>query len=83
MPKGFEQYDKHGKRRVLRLKKNLYGIFQSPRYFCKYLTNILIASGMLQSKLDTCLFIGVKVICIVYFDDSIFWGKDEVDIHDL
>ena len=33
MPKIFEQYDKRGNWRVLRLKKTLYGIFQIPRYF--------------------------------------------------
>ena len=51
--------------------------------FLKYLTHKLIANGMLQSNPDTCLFIGVKVICIVYVDDLIFWAKDELDIHDL
>ena len=38
---------------------------------------------MLQSNIDPCLFIGVKVICIIYVDDLIFWAKDESDIHDL
>ena len=33
MPRGFEQYDKRGKRRVPRLKKTRYGICQSPRVF--------------------------------------------------
>ena len=33
MPKGFKQYDKCVKQRVLRLKKNLYGLRQSPRAF--------------------------------------------------
>ena len=38
---------------------------------------------MLQYNLDTFLFIGDKVICIVYVDDLIFWENDESDIHDL
>ena len=72
MPKVFEQYEKRGNPRVLRLKKNLYGIRQSPRVFCKYLPYKLIAIGILQYNIYTCLFIGDKVICIVYVDDLIF-----------
>jgi hypothetical protein len=34
-----------------------------------------------QSKFDPCLFVGTKVICIVYFDDIIFWSKDTGDIN--
>ena len=33
IPKRFEQYDKHGKQRVIRLKNNLYGIHQRLRDF--------------------------------------------------
>ena len=77
MPKVFETYDKHGKRRVLRLKNTLYGICQSPRAFWKYLTQKLIASEMLQSNIDPFLFIGDKVIGIVYVDGLIFWENDK------
>ena len=45
MPKVFEQYDKRGKLRVLILKKTIYGLCQSPRYFWKYLTKELIPHG--------------------------------------
>ena len=38
---------------------------------------------MTQPKHDPCLFIGDKVICIMYVDDILFWAKDENDIHDL
>ncbi len=30
MPKGFEQYAKNGRKKVLKLKKTLYGLRQSP-----------------------------------------------------
>ena len=32
---------------------------------------------------DACLFVGDKVICIVYVYDFIFWANDEKDMHDL
>jgi hypothetical protein len=35
-----------------------------------------------QSKFDPCLFVGTKVICVVYVDDFIFWSKDTLAIND-
>jgi hypothetical protein len=39
------------------------------------------ACGLEHSKFDPCLFVGTKVICIVYVDDIIFWSKDTEDIN--
>ncbi len=36
---------------------------------------------MEQSKFDPCLFVGTKVICVVYVDDLIFWSKDTLAIN--
>ena len=38
--------------------------------------------GLEQSKFDPCLFVGTKVICVVYVDDLIFWSKDKLAIND-
>ena len=78
MPLGFR---KHGK--VLKLKKTLYGLRQSPRSFWKYLTKAMKACGMEVSKIDPCLFVGKKVLSICYVDDILFWAKDEADINEL
>jgi hypothetical protein len=76
MPLGFNVKSKNGKRQVLRLKKTLYGLWQSPRAFWKYMTEKLEQVGLNQSKFDPCLFIGPDVICVVYVDDLIFWLWD-------
>jgi hypothetical protein len=81
MPLGFSQYSKDGTRKVLKLKKTLYGLRQSPQAFWKYITEKLVTCLLEQSKFDPCLFIGTKVICVVYVDDIIFWSKDTVDIN--
>ena len=78
MPRGFS---KPGK--VLKLKKTLYGLRQSPRAFWKYMVQKMADVGMPQSDLDPCLFIGEKVICIVYVDDLLFWARDETDISEV
>ena len=78
MPMGFRK-----KGKVLRLKRTLYGLRQSPRAFWKYLVEKMALSGLEQSELDPCLFIGPKVIAIAYVDDILFWARDEADIHDV
>jgi hypothetical protein len=80
MPLRFFQYAKDGTRKVLKLNKTLYRLRQSPRAFWKHITNKLKTCGLAQSKFDPCLFVGSKVISIVYVDDIIFWSKDTADI---
>jgi hypothetical protein len=76
MPLGFAQYLKDGTKKCLKLKKPIYGLWHSPRAFWKYITEKLETCGLEQSKFDPCLFVGTKVICVVYVDDLIFWSKD-------
>jgi hypothetical protein len=78
MPLGFRQ-----KGKVLKLKKTLYGLRQSPRAFWKYLTDAMVAVGMEVSKLDPCLFIGDKVMAVAFVDDILFWAKEEAHINEL
>ena len=39
--------------------------------------------GMVQSKMDPCLFIGKKVMAIIYVDNILFWYLNENNIQDL
>ena len=78
MPRGFRQ-----KGKVLKLKKTLYGLRQSPREFWKYLTGTMTSCGMRVSKIDPCMFVSDKVIAICYVDDILFWAKDVRDINEL
>ncbi len=81
-PLGFAQYLKDGTKKCFKLKKTLYGLRQSPRVFWKFITEKLETCGLEQSKFDPCLFVGKKVICVVYIDDLIFWSKDTLAIND-
>ena len=78
MPRGFKKTGK-----VLKLRKTLYGLRQSPRAFWKYMGEKMEKCNMPQSSLDPCLFVGKNVICICYVDDLLFWARDEKDIHEL
>jgi hypothetical protein len=78
MPRGFA---KQGY--VLKLKKSLYGLKQSPRNFFLHLKGQLERVGLEQSNADQCLFVNDKVICLVYVDDTLFFGQNEEDIANL
>jgi hypothetical protein len=69
--------------KFLKLKKTLYGLRQSPRAFWKCLVEKMAICGMVQSKLDPCLFVGEKVICITYVDNLIFRACKEKEIHHI
>jgi hypothetical protein len=83
MPQGFKQYDEQGRPKVLKLKRTLYGLRQSPCAFWLYLIEKLKRCGLKQSKLDPWLFFGTWVICIVYVDDLLFWSPKEEYIYEL
>jgi hypothetical protein len=83
MPQGFKQYDKNGKPKVLKLNRTLYGLCQCPRAFWLYLTEKLECCGLKQSQLDPCLFIGSRVICILYVDERLFWSPKEEYIYEF
>ena len=83
MPQYFEVKGKNDRNMVLKLKKTLYGLCQSPRAFRKYMTSKMELCGMVQSKMDPRLFIGMKVMAITYVDDVLFWSVDVNDIHDI
>jgi hypothetical protein len=71
MPKGFK---KQGK--VLKLKRALYGLRQSPRTWFEHLKGKLTSDsvGFEQSPNDPCLFYTKDVICVVYVDDCLFFS---------
>ncbi len=78
MPLTFRQ-----KGNVLKFKKTLYGLRQSPRAFWKYLTEAMVAVGMQVSRLDPCLFVSDRVTAVAFVDDILFWSVDEAYINEL
>lgn len=78
MPLGFRK-----KGKVLKLKKTLYGLRQSPRAFWKYLTKAMRNCGMVVSNSDPCLFVSHKVLAVAFVDDILFWASDVAYINEL
>ncbi len=78
MPKGFSQDGM-----VLKLKKSLYGLKQSPRNFYLHLKDKLEFVGFTQSESDACLFYTERVICLIYVDDTLFYAQNMNDINSI
>jgi hypothetical protein len=68
---------------VLRLKRTLYGLKQSSRYFFQYLTERLVKRGLTASALDPCLFLSRSLIVVIYVDDISIYGKSASEIDAL
>ena len=71
------------KGKVLKRKKSLYGLLQSPRVFWNFLTNKMKECATNQTQIDPCLFDGGKVICICYVDDLILCLHNDSDIYGI
>ena len=79
MPRGFSEPGK-----VLKLKKSLHGLRQSPRNFFHYLSKNLQEIGFTPAtEVDPCLFISDKVMCLTYVDDCLLFAREEADIQDV
>ena len=83
-PPGLENLVKPGN--VLRLKKAIYGLKQSPRAWYHKLSTTLNGKGFRKSELDHTLFTlntTSGIICLlVYVDDIIITGSDKVGIQE-
>ena len=62
---------------MIRLIKILYGIHHPPNTFYDNPWGVLLGKGSIQSKLDPCLFLKSKMICLVYVDGEILDGNDK------
>jgi hypothetical protein len=78
MPRGFAQQGK-----VLKLKKSLYGLKQSPRNHFNNLSAKLKALGFQSCDADPCLFVSDRCICLVYVDDTLLFARSQANIADV
>ena len=80
-PEGFVSFDSHGKPKVLRLRKALYGTKQASRLWQLHLRRRLLEMGFTNSSSDPCMYAyrGERGVCLVgvYVDDIVCaWRGD-------
>jgi hypothetical protein len=78
-PPGFVKLDSDGQPFVLKLKKSLYGLHQSPRLWQHKLIGIFKELGYLQCAASECLLRhpSTGVIVVVFVDDIQFTGSGD------
>ena len=79
-PRGFHRGNGN---EVRCLKRTLYGMKQSPQYFCAYITERLVKQNLHASKFDHCLFMNESLIVIIYVDNILIYGRTEAEIDSL
>ncbi len=84
IPKGFDLEEGDTKCYVLKVHQNIYGQKQAGRVWNKYLVDKLTKDvGLVQSKVDECVFYKGKTLYALYTDDSILAGPDQKEIDEI
>ena len=85
IPPGFETNQTNGK--ILRLRRSLYGLKQSPRAWFERFRRAILKKGYYQSNADHTLFykqnMGKIAMLIVYVDDIVITGDNHEEISHL
>ncbi|GJS48725.1 ribonuclease H-like domain-containing protein [Tanacetum coccineum] len=80
-------YNSESRSKVYKLNKSLYGLKQAPRQWHAKLTTALVEHGFEQSKFDYSLYVKHKgdvfVALLVYVDNIVIIGNDEVEINNF
>ncbi|KAD5962055.1 hypothetical protein E3N88_13528 [Mikania micrantha] len=84
-PHGFIVKEEASK--VCKLRRSLYGLKQSPRAWFGRFSTVMKEFGMIRSAYDHSVFFrhrqGQRIVLVVYVDDIIVTGDDEVGITEL
>lgn len=68
---------KKEERKVLKLRKALYGLKESPRLWNERLHNFLVKNDLKQSQHDFCLYMGQNVYVLIFVDDILILGNGQ------
>jgi hypothetical protein len=76
---------KHGKDTVLKLQQSLYGLKQAALCWFDKISEGLVELGWYRplGVLEPCLFVKDGIICLIYVDDCLFFGRDDTKIRAL
>ncbi len=80
LPQGIQTAHRNFKDHVLKLEKNIYGQKQAGRVWNSFLVDKLLSIGFTTSLVDDCVFYRNEVIFMVYVDDGIFLGYDDLKL---
>jgi hypothetical protein len=82
LPQGIQTAHGSSKDHVLKLEKNIYDQKQAGRVWDSFLVDKLMSIGFTPSLLDDCIFFYNDIIFMVYVDNGIFLGSDDLKLQD-
>jgi hypothetical protein len=83
LPQGIQTKHGNSKEYVLKLEKNIYGQKQAGRMWNSFLVDKVTSIGFTTSLIDDCVFFHGDVIFMVYVDDGIFLGSNNLQLQEV
>jgi hypothetical protein len=83
LPQGIQTKHGSSKEYVLKLEKNIYGQKQAGRVWNSFLVDKLMSIGFTTSLIDDCVFFRSDVIFMVYVDNGIFLGSNDLQLQEV
>jgi hypothetical protein len=80
LPQGIQTAHRNSKDHMLKLEKNIYGQMQAGCVWNSFLVEKLLSIGFTTSLIDDCVFFCDDIIFMVYVDDGIFLGNDNLKL---
>jgi hypothetical protein len=82
LPRGIQTAHRNLKDHVLKLEKNIYGQKQAGHVWNSFLVDKLMSIGFTPFLIDDCIFFRDDIIFMVYMDNGIFLGSDDLKLQD-
>jgi hypothetical protein len=82
LPQGIQTAHENSKDHTLKLEKNIYGQKQAGRVWNSFLVDKLLSIGFTTSLIDDCMFFRDDIIFMVYVDNGIFLGNNDVKLQE-
>jgi hypothetical protein len=83
LPQGIQTKHGNSKEHVLKLEKNIYGQKQAGRMWNSFLMDKLTSIGFTMSLIDDCIFFCGDIIFMVYVDEGIFLGNNDLQLQEV
>jgi hypothetical protein len=83
LPQGIQTKHGDSKKYLLKLEKNIYGQKQAGRVWNSFLVDKLTPIGFTMSLIDDCVFFCDDIIFMVYVDNGIFLGSDNLQLQEV
>jgi hypothetical protein len=83
LPQGIQTKHGNSKEHVLKLEKNIYGQKQAGCVWNSFLVDKLTSIGFTTSLIDYCIFFHSDIIFMVYVDNGVFLGSNDLQLQEV